>query len=40
MNMKMKAVQISKPGGDWEWVEREIPEPGPGQKTDKLKKEN
>jgi D-arabinose 1-dehydrogenase-like Zn-dependent alcohol dehydrogenase len=28
--MKMKAAQISKPGGDFELVEREIPEPGPG----------
>ena len=31
MTMKMKAAQISKPGGDWELVEREIPEPGAGQ---------
>ena len=29
MSSKMKAAQISKPGGDWELVEREIPEPGP-----------
>src|SRR3954462_9708090 len=29
--MKMKAAQISKPGGNWELVEREIPEPGAGQ---------
>jgi len=29
--MKMKAAQISKPKGDWELVERDIPEPGPGQ---------
>jgi len=28
---RMKAAQISKPGGDWELVEREIPEPGPSQ---------
>ncbi len=28
---KMKAVQIPKPGGDFEFVEREIPEPGPRQ---------
>lgn len=28
---RMKAAQISKPGGDWELVEREIPQPGPGQ---------
>jgi D-arabinose 1-dehydrogenase-like Zn-dependent alcohol dehydrogenase len=27
----MKAAQISKPGGDFEIVEREVPEPGPGQ---------
>ena len=31
MNMKMKAAQIRKPGGDWELVERDIPEPGAGQ---------
>jgi len=31
MNTKMKAAQISKAGGDWELVERDIPEPGPGQ---------
>src|SRR6266700_3979540 len=31
MNEKMKAAQISKPGGNWELVERDIPEPGPGQ---------
>ena len=30
MNMKMKTAQISTPGGDWELVERDIPEPGPG----------
>lgn len=29
--MKMKAAQVSKPGGDFELVEREIPQPGPGQ---------
>jgi D-arabinose 1-dehydrogenase-like Zn-dependent alcohol dehydrogenase len=28
---EMKAAQISKPGGDWELVERDIPEPGPEQ---------
>jgi D-arabinose 1-dehydrogenase-like Zn-dependent alcohol dehydrogenase len=28
---KMKAVQVSKAGGDFELVEREIPQPGPGQ---------
>ncbi len=27
----MKAAQVSKPGGQWEMVEREIPEPGTGQ---------
>jgi D-arabinose 1-dehydrogenase-like Zn-dependent alcohol dehydrogenase len=27
----MKAVQVGKPGGDLELVEREIPRPGPGQ---------
>ena len=31
MSKKMKAAQISKPGGDWEFVEREIPEPNAGQ---------
>jgi D-arabinose 1-dehydrogenase-like Zn-dependent alcohol dehydrogenase len=30
MGRKMKAAQITKPGGDWELVERDIPEPGPG----------
>jgi D-arabinose 1-dehydrogenase-like Zn-dependent alcohol dehydrogenase len=29
--MKMKAAQISKPDGDFELVERDIPQPGPGQ---------
>jgi hypothetical protein len=28
MNKKMKAAQIGKPGGDFELVERDIPEPG------------
>jgi D-arabinose 1-dehydrogenase-like Zn-dependent alcohol dehydrogenase len=28
---KMKAVQVPKPGGDFEIVERDIPLPGPGQ---------
>src|ERR1700722_19810877 len=27
---KMRAVQVSRPGGPFEIVEREIPEPGPG----------
>ncbi len=26
---KMKAVQVPRPGGDFEVVERDIPEPGP-----------
>ena len=29
--MKMKAAQVSKAGGDLELVERDVPEPGPGQ---------
>jgi len=28
MSSKMKVAQVSKPGGDWELVERNIPEPG------------
>ena len=31
MSNKMKAAQISRAGGDWELVEREVPEPGLGQ---------
>ncbi|MCI0606323.1 alcohol dehydrogenase [bacterium] len=31
MNSKMKVAQLSKPGGDWELVERNIREPKPGQ---------
>src|SRR5213079_1746049 len=31
MNTKMKAAQISKPGADFELVERDIPEPGADQ---------
>jgi D-arabinose 1-dehydrogenase-like Zn-dependent alcohol dehydrogenase len=31
MNTKMKVAQISRPGGEWELVERNIPEPGAGQ---------
>jgi len=31
MSTKMKAAQISKAGGDWELVERDIPEPAPAQ---------
>ncbi len=28
---KMKAVQVPKAGGEFEVVEREIPQPGPGR---------
>jgi D-arabinose 1-dehydrogenase-like Zn-dependent alcohol dehydrogenase len=31
MSTKMKAAQISKAGGEWELVERDIPEPNAGQ---------
>jgi D-arabinose 1-dehydrogenase-like Zn-dependent alcohol dehydrogenase len=31
MSTKMKAAQISKAGGEWELIERDIPEPGVGQ---------
>lgn len=31
MDKKMKVAQISKPNGDWEIVEREIPEPAAGE---------
>jgi D-arabinose 1-dehydrogenase-like Zn-dependent alcohol dehydrogenase len=31
MSTKIKAAQISKAGGDWELVERDVPEPGAGQ---------
>ena len=31
MSVKMKAAQISKAGGDFELVEREVPQPGPGE---------
>src|SRR5258708_39719814 len=31
MNSKMNAAQISKPGGDWELIERDIPEPSAGE---------
>jgi D-arabinose 1-dehydrogenase-like Zn-dependent alcohol dehydrogenase len=31
MTTKMKAVQVGKPGGDFELVERDIPRPGSGQ---------
>src|SRR5258707_7280054 len=31
MSTKMNAAQITKPGGDWELIERDIPEPGIGQ---------
>ncbi|GKS64152.1 hypothetical protein YTPLAS72_14560 [Nitrospira sp.] len=28
---RMKAVQVSKSGGEWELIEREVPDPGSGQ---------
>ncbi|HKE55823.1 MAG TPA: alcohol dehydrogenase [Pyrinomonadaceae bacterium] len=31
MGSTMKAAQISRAGGDWELVERDVPEPGAGQ---------
>src|SRR5881396_2243776 len=31
MSINMKVARISKPGGNFELVEREVPEPGPGQ---------
>lgn len=34
---KMRAMQVSKPGGDFELVEKEIPEPGPRQVRIKVK---
>ena len=30
-NATMKVAQISKPGGDFQLVERQIPKPEPGQ---------
>jgi len=30
MRTTMQAAQVSKPGGDWELVERDIPEPDAG----------
>ena len=33
----MKAVQVSKPGGQFELVERPIPEPGRGQVRIKIR---
>jgi D-arabinose 1-dehydrogenase-like Zn-dependent alcohol dehydrogenase len=30
---KMKAVHVPKPGADFEVVERDVPQPGPGQVT-------
>ena len=27
----MKVAQINKPGGTWELVERDVPQPGTGQ---------
>ena len=37
MSTKMKAAQISKAGGDWELIERDIPEPSAGQVRVKVK---
>ncbi len=31
MSNTMRAVQVSRPGGDFELVEREVPTPGPGE---------
>ena len=31
MSTKMKAAQISKAGGDWQLVERDVPEPATGE---------
>src|SRR5438445_9407463 len=31
MSTKMNAAQVSKPGGDWELIERDIPEPNAGE---------
>ena len=31
MKTTMRSAQISKPGGEWELVERSLPEPGPAQ---------
>jgi D-arabinose 1-dehydrogenase-like Zn-dependent alcohol dehydrogenase len=31
MSTKMQAAQISKPGGDWELIERDIPNPSAGE---------
>jgi D-arabinose 1-dehydrogenase-like Zn-dependent alcohol dehydrogenase len=31
MSRKAKLAQLSKPGGEWQLVERDIPDPGPGQ---------
>ena len=31
MSTKMNAAQISKPGGDWELIERDIPDPSAGE---------
>ncbi|HWV99256.1 MAG TPA: hypothetical protein VNZ64_06125 [Candidatus Acidoferrum sp.] len=33
---RMKAAQISKARGDWELVDREIPEPGSGEVRNKV----
>src|SRR5437763_16109037 len=31
MSKKIKAAQISKPGGDWELIERDVPDPSTGE---------
>src|SRR5438309_8499718 len=31
MTTKMKAAQISNPGGDWELIERDVPDPSTGE---------
>ena len=31
MSTKMNAAQISNPGGDWELIERDIPDPSTGE---------
>ena len=31
MSTKMRTAQISKPGGDWELIERDIPKPSAGE---------
>ena len=38
MGKKMKAAQITKPGGDWELVERDIPEQAWGRFASKWRR--